>query len=159
MSVLQDLVLIVELSGIELDQIISQLEHPSKSVVMVSSQFRMKFGVPYRVTGLKRCQLRLVVPRSMVRTVLENAHAGMTGGHLGIRKTLTRLRNQFLFRRMKHVINQLIQAFGHSQRFKSDPSWPSWCYGQICRLVFGGPDFTSWYASLINNGSRFGLLF
>lgn len=68
-----------------LGQIISQLVSPLKSVATVSSRFAMKFGVLNRVIGPKRGRQRLVVSRALIRTVLENAHVGVTDGHFRIR--------------------------------------------------------------------------
>ena len=54
-------------------------------------------------------RLQLVVPRSLQDTVLESLHCGLTAGHLGIKKTISKVKKSFYWYRMKESIRTWIK--------------------------------------------------
>ena len=53
--------------------------------------------------------LQLVVPRSLKDTVLESLHCGLTAGHLGVKKTISKVKKSFYWYRMKESIRTWIK--------------------------------------------------
>ncbi len=85
------------------------------------ARFRLREGVLYRISAGRGRPLRLVLPRSLLRQVLETSHAGPSGGHFGIFKTLERLRSRFWYPGMASRVKNFIQTCTHCQKFKVPP--------------------------------------
>lgn len=60
--------------------------------------FVLQDGILYRKwekPNGREFHLQLVVPRERIKDVLREVHDGVTGGHLGVKRTLTKLRERF----------------------------------------------------------------
>jgi hypothetical protein len=61
-------------------------------------QLLLEKGMVYRkwsITGTTETQLQAIVPRTERRTVLQQYHDSETAGHLGVRKTLSKIRQKY----------------------------------------------------------------
>jgi len=66
----------------------------------------LKDGVLYRrfAPDLKSSFLQLIVPRKLVKEVLEEAHDSSSGGHFGVNKTLERIQKRFYWATCKQDV-------------------------------------------------------
>jgi len=65
-----------------------------------------KFNKPYEKEGTKR----VVIPESMIKSVLECCHDSMCGAHLGVRKTTSKVAGRFYWPSMKEDVVQWIRS-------------------------------------------------
>jgi transposase InsO family protein len=56
------------------------------------------------VTGEKNHRFQVLVPKSMINAVLEVVHDSVTGGHMGYRRTVARVRTQFFWYRQRESV-------------------------------------------------------
>ena len=81
----------------------------TKHLVEQWAMLRLQEGVVQRrwesVSGQESLWL-LLVPRALRSELLEEAHAGVTGGHLGRKKTLCRLRQRVYWVGMRHDVEE-----------------------------------------------------
>jgi len=52
----------------------------------------------------------LVLPETQERETIRLAHSSLMGGHLGVRKTMQRIANDFFFPRMKQKVTQYVKC-------------------------------------------------
>ncbi|XP_071650022.1 uncharacterized protein [Temnothorax longispinosus] len=72
----------------------------------------LKEGILYKkweAPNLKTSFLQLVVPRSRVKEILEEAHDSPSGGHFGVNKTLEKIRRRFLLGNLQTGCGGVVQ--------------------------------------------------
>jgi hypothetical protein len=72
------------------------------------------------INGLS--QYLLVVPVTLIPTILESCHDSPYAGHLGVKKTLARIRERFYWRNMVTEITDYVKSCDSCQRRKISPT-------------------------------------
>ena len=57
-----------------------------------------------------RSRLTLVVPKTLIKSVLEANHDAVLSGHLGVKKTLSRIRHNYYWHQMKETVRNYVRA-------------------------------------------------
>ena len=55
--------------------------------------------------------MQLIVPRSKVQSVLKEMHDEISGGHLGVNKTLDKIRKRFYWLHVRHEVEELVRTY------------------------------------------------
>jgi hypothetical protein len=74
----------------------------------------------YRRSKKNKNTYLLVIPKSMVRYVLEQAHDTPTAGHFGIKRTLETLRSRFYWKTLDQDVKNYVKTCDKCQKKKSD---------------------------------------
>ncbi|KAI5743998.1 hypothetical protein M8J77_024652 [Diaphorina citri] len=81
-------------------------------------------------------RLQIVLPHTRVKEVLEEFHGGVTGGHLGINKTLDKLRERFYWLHMKQDVEDWIRRCSNCAGSKGPRTRSR---GELQKYVVGAP--------------------
>ena len=88
----------------------------ARRILLESNDYAIIDGILYhsRVTKNKRNKMmdhyQIVIPESLIETVLKVVHDSPLGGHAGINNTLDRAKEQFFFPRMGKIISDYVQS-------------------------------------------------
>lgn len=82
--------------------------------------YAVKDGVLYRRVARGRRKLVLVIPRCSRRKFLEDGHAGSTGGHHDLAKTLARIGSRCWWTKWSKHVRAYVKKCPYCQLFKRD---------------------------------------
>ncbi|KAI5725816.1 hypothetical protein M8J77_020471 [Diaphorina citri] len=86
---------------------VSDLSEAAKSYIVQWDSLVLESGVLKRrwesLNG-RNVRLQIILPRARVKEVLEELHGGTSGGHLGVNKTVDKVRERFYWLRMKQDV-------------------------------------------------------
>lgn len=74
----------------------------------------------YRRSKRNKTIYLLVIPKSMVKFVLEQAHDAPSAGHFGIKRTTETLRSRFFWKTLDQDVKQYVRTCDKCQKKKSD---------------------------------------
>ena len=83
-----------------------------RNMWLIRQQLVLRQGVLYKTwtpVGKGETIYRLVVPRTLYKTIMQAMHDSVTGGHLGIRKSLSATRHSFYWYRMKETVRDWVR--------------------------------------------------
>ena len=110
--------------GIVVQWLVQSSERPDRSMVHDKSpavrnlwlswkQLTMIDGVVYKrymINHSLTSSLQLVVPAKLRTFVMKTSHASIMSGHLGFKKTLSKLKRSFYWHRMKETVRQFVAS-------------------------------------------------
>lgn len=105
-----------------LKEIIRILEEPGtpKKEKRKLKHFMLKDHQLYRRSKKNKSVYLLVIPKSMIRYVLEQAHDTPTAGHFGVKRTLETLRSRFYWKTLDQDVKHYVRTCDKCQKRKAD---------------------------------------
>ncbi|RWS20243.1 hypothetical protein B4U80_12126, partial [Leptotrombidium deliense] len=100
------------------------------------SKYTIIDDVLYRRSDDRNPRLLICVPKELRADVLYACHDDTTGGHMGYRKTLKKIRERCYFPGMNLYIKNYVESCRECQTKKSLPSQSA---GLLCPIKVGGP--------------------
>uniref|UniRef100_A0A090XF40 RNA-directed DNA polymerase n=2 Tax=Ixodes ricinus TaxID=34613 RepID=A0A090XF40_IXORI len=113
-----------------LGPIVGHLERPQNPVVRkvkrAARAFSLVNGILFRrAKGYEAERLALAVPRTMRQEILVSCHDDVTAGHLGIKRTIDKIRQRYFWPRMFADITRYVMSCPDCQTRKTPPLRPA----------------------------------